>query len=488
MTAVIVVAFLLVKESAKPNTDAEIVRARLSDVRGMPIGAPVTLAGLKVGAIVERRVGSGYAEIDIQFESQIDLRKDATLFKRRTSLLSGPSLEIDPGKSEEKLPTIYIERVVETSNIGDILYDISEALPALRSKAEDGVATTENLRAQVNGPFREQIESFDESAKDIHKRMHSRLQKMDEKLKIGEALDFDAKAAIEPRIDRAMELTVYARDKLGLAREWVTRSAAATRKSVDEADLDLSPYADPIRDIDEGEGTLGRLLNSPEAHDDVVEITGSVRRFFRSVADWKMRVGLRSEFHLRAGEPRGYLTLKAGRSDRYFYLELLASPQGGSPDTQVAYDNATGLWRRDISISSGLRFTGQWARRFGPLVFRYGIKESTFGAGTDFELIDERLELSVDVFEFAQADQPHLKVAATYRVFGQLFILAGLDDVLNPGKEYTIAPIGSDVPKTLDTIYLGRDYYFGATLRFTDRDLAALLRIGGRALGALVTL
>jgi phospholipid/cholesterol/gamma-HCH transport system substrate-binding protein len=488
MTVVIVVAFLLIKESAKPNTSASIVRARLSDIRGIPTGAPVTIAGLKVGTIVERRVGSGYAEIDIQFESNIELREDATLFKRRTSLLSGPSLEIDPGTSEDPLPTKYIERVVETSNIGDILHDISEALPALSSKAEDGVAQTENLRAKVNGPFREVIENFDESAKDIHKRMHSRLEKIDDRLKDGEAIDFDAKAAIEPRLTRAKELTEYARDQLGSAREWVSRSAASTRNSIDESELNLSPYADPVRDIDEGKGTLGKLLNSDELHGDMVEITGDVRRFFRSVADWQMRVGLRGEFSLRSGEPRAYVTLKAGRSDRYFYVELLASPQGAAPDTQVAYDNATGLWRRDISISSGLRFTAQWARRLGPMVFRYGMKESTFGAGADFQLIDERLELSVDVFEFAQEDQPHLKVAATYRVFGQLFILAGLDDVLNPGRNYTIAPIATEVPTNLDTIYLGRDYYLGATLRFTDRDLAGLLRIGGDALGALVTL
>ena len=91
-----------------------MVRARLSDVRGLPVGAPVTLAGLQVGTVVARRVGSGYAEIDIRFGKRIDLRKDAVLYKRRTSLLSGPSLEIDPGRSEEPLPGKYIERVVET--------------------------------------------------------------------------------------------------------------------------------------------------------------------------------------------------------------------------------------------------------------------------------------------------------------------------------------------------------------------------------------
>jgi hypothetical protein len=480
--------FILLKKSVEPSTDAAIVRARLSDVRGMPIGAPVTLAGLEVGAIVERRVGSGYAEIDIQFNSQIDLRKDATLFKKRSSLLSGPRLEIDPGHSEEKLPTKYIERVVETSEIGDILYEISETLPAVSRKSEDGLTQAENLRAQVNGPFRDQVIAFDEATKDIHSRMNNRLTKMDEALKVGENLEFDAQAAIDPKFARARELTELARDSLERARGWVTRSAEATRRQVDDSKIDWSPYSTPIRKIDEGEGTLGTLLNSSELHDDTLELTGRARSFVRAYVNWKMRIGLRGEYSAIGREGRAYLTIKAGRTNRYFYVELLSTSKGSRPATTARYDAPSGTWQRDITITNKLRLTAQWARRLGPIVFRYGLKESSFGAGADLELIDNRLEISADVFEFGQADRPHLKVAATYRIFGQLYVLGGMDDLLNPGVNYNIANNGSNRPQALDEIYVGRDYYLGGSLRFSDRDLANLLRIGGDALGSLVPL
>lgn len=480
--------FFLLKKSVEPNTDADIVRARLSDVRGMPIGAPVSLAGLEVGAIVERRVGSGYAEIDIQFNSQIDLRKDATLYKKRSSLLSGPRLEIDPGTSKEKLPTKYIERVVETSEIGDILYEISETLPAVSRKSEDGLTAAENFRAQVNGPFRDQVIAFDKAAEDIHKRMDNRLTKMDEALKVGEKLEFDARAAIDPKFQRAKELTEFARDSLERGREWVTASAEATRKKVDDSQLDWSPYSEPIRKIDEGEGTLGTLLNSSELHDDAVEITGRARSFVSAYVNWKMRVGLRGEMSAIGREARAYLTIKAGRANRYFYVELLSTSKGSAPRAEARYDAPSGTWQRDLTITNKLRLTAQWARRLGPIVFRYGLKESSFGAGTDLELIDNRLEISADIFEFGQEDRPHLKVGATYRLFGQLYILAGMDDVLNPGVNYNIVDPGTNNPQSLDEIYVGRDYYMGGSLRFSDRDLANLMRIGGDALGALVPL
>ena len=41
---------------------------------------------------------------------------------------------------------------------------------------------------------------------------------------------------------------------------------------------------------------------------------------------------------------------------------------------------------------------------------------------------------------------------------------------------------GSDVPIQFDKFYFGRDYFFGAMLRFNDEDLAALLTVGGAAI------
>ena len=109
----IVGGYTLFKSSTELGSGKQTVRARLTDAKGTPLGAPVTMAGLHVGQVVERRVGSNYAEIRMEFSSQVVLREDATLIKRRISLLSGPSLEIDPGNSEKPLVGNYILRVRE---------------------------------------------------------------------------------------------------------------------------------------------------------------------------------------------------------------------------------------------------------------------------------------------------------------------------------------------------------------------------------------
>tara|TARA_R110002096_G_scaffold239101_2_gene430766 strand:- start:729 stop:2222 length:1494 start_codon:yes stop_codon:yes gene_type:complete len=481
---IVVAAFVLIKSSSDDRSDATVVRARLTDVRALPVGAPVTLAGLPVGKITERRIGSNYAEIDIEFQSRIDLRKDATLYKRRISLLSGPSLAIDPGSSDEPLPGRYIERIVESSAIGDVLYEISEALPDVREAAVEGVVSAERMRARVNGPFKETLQEFDDKAESIASRVHNQLAKMDSALQRGERIHFDPRQAIEPVFDRAEDLTARAQGSMSRARTWVTENATLARTKVEEAEIDWSEFSGPMSDIDQGKGTLGTLLNNDELHGDIVEITNDTRDFVKSVVNWRMDVGLKTEFGFNAHEPTGYVTIKAGRADRYYYFELVRSPRGGAAQASIDYDTTTDSWNRTVSIPDKIRLTAQYASKLGPAMLRFGIKESTFGAGADAKLIRDRLELSADVFELGYTSLPRVKLAASLRVFGQLYMLAGLDDVLNPGR--TIRTEGNEDTNNLSEVYLGRDFYLGAGLEFSDRDLASLLRIGGGALGSLL--
>lgn len=482
--AVAVLGFSLIKTIGNRSGGGSLVRARLTDVRALPVGAPVTIAGLPVGSIVARRVGSGYAEIDIEFNDEVDLRKDATLFKRRISLLSGPSLELDPGESDAKLEGKYIERVVETDPIGDVLYEISEALPGVQEGANEGMQRAEQLRAQVNGPITEKIESFDEAAEDIATRMHNRLGAMNRALARGETFGFEPRESIEPVIARAEDLTSRARSGMGQARDWVVDNAAIVRRKVDETQVDWSKYAVPISNVDEGQGTLGRLLNKSETHEDIVDSTGDVRSLIRALVRWRNDVGLKTEWAVNGQGPTSYVTLKAGRQNRFYYMEIVGSSRGGVPSAAVEYDGVRDSWSREVEIDDALRFTFQYATGLGPVVLRYGFKESTFGLGTDVSLINNRLEVSADLFEVGVDDLPRVKLAASLRVFAQLYVLAGLDDILNPGK--VIDTSGSNDVDNLARVYRGRDVFFGAGLQFSDRDLTTLLRLGSTALGSLL--
>lgn len=483
---VAVVGYTVLQKGAELEAEDEVVRVRLDDVRGIPVGAPVTLAGLQVGTVVAERVGAGYAEAHIRFRKGVDLRSDATLFKTRRSLLSGPSLELDPGNSPERLSSEYLPRVVDTGALGTVLAQISEKLPAVERAAAAGLEQSEDWRAEVNSSFRESIGSWTAKTDELHGRMHEWLDSVNQALKEGPQLTLDAEEAIGARLQTADAASRNAKIFLEDAKVWVTQKARDARQQIEETKVDLTPYSEPIAQIDEGVGVLGTLVNEAELHDDLGVSTREVRDFIDSTNNWQMHLGLRGEWAVRSGAPRSYLTLKAGRPKRYYYLELMTAARGGPPQTSVTYDPGLGGWRRDITIDDTIRVTAQWARRLGNFAFRYGLKESSFGAGADVYLLNDRLELALDVFELSHSTYPRLKMAAAFRVFGEMYLLGGVDDALNPHKTYTIEPILDEVPQTLDSVHIGRDLYLGATVRFDDEDLATLLRAVGGALASLV--
>jgi phospholipid/cholesterol/gamma-HCH transport system substrate-binding protein len=124
------------------------------------------------------------------------------------------------------------------------------------------------------------------------------------------------------------------------------------------------------------------------------------------------------------------------------------------------------------------------------LTLRYGLKESTGGIGADADWFDNRLKVSVDLFDATFDALPRLKVTAAYQLFGFLYVLGGVDEILNNPNELDIELVGGgedgDIPTQFDTFKFGREAFFGAQLRFNDEDLAALLTVGGAILtGAL---
>ncbi len=129
--------------------------------------------------------------------------------------------------------------------------------------------------------------------------------------------------------------------------------------------------------------------------------------------------------------------------------------------------------------------TFQFAKRFGWATLRYGLKESSGGLGADADLHwwDRDLKLSVDLFDAAFDQLPRLKVSAAYEVFRHVYVLGGIDEVLNsPDDPADVVQGTSDVPLEFENFHFGRDWFVGAMVKFNDADLAALLAVGGSAI------
>jgi hypothetical protein len=85
------------------------------------------------------------------------------------------------------------------------------------------------------------------------------------------------------------------------------------------------------------------------------------------------------------------------------------------------------------------------------------------------------------VFDASFDRSPRVKLTAAFELFRHLYVLGGVDELLNKPDTLQIFKGTSEVPIQFDTFRFGRDYFFGGMLRFNDEDLAALLTVGGSA-------
>jgi len=95
--------------------------------------------------------------------------------------------------------------------------------------------------------------------------------------------------------------------------------------------------------------------------------------------------------------------------------------------------------------------------------------------------MNRQLRLSADLFDATFDAYPRIKLTAAMELFRHVYILGGVDELINSPAELQIVKGNSTVPIQFDTFHYGRDYFAGAMLRFTDEDLSALLTVAGSA-------
>jgi phospholipid/cholesterol/gamma-HCH transport system substrate-binding protein len=478
------------------------VWADFNDASGLPKGSAVLIAGLPVGEIVDLSIRGRKARITMQLRDDIVLWTNAVVFKKSSSLLGAFFLEIDPGTEATPLAdgTVrentrienggQIKNVVEAASVDAILRRFEETMPKVDSLIISVRELSENLRAIVNGPVKSIADNLDDLVRDETKTVSSILRRTDRTIARIEGIAGDLRRATAPggkveQILNNLDATVLS------AKNEVESTGAAVRDRIDQLDPVFARADSIATKIDEDKGTLGRLVNDSTLIDNLEDISEDAKGFLGTLFGMKTYVGLRSEYGIRSGGLRSYISVELQtRPDKFYYIELEKGPRGDYPNVTLVYDPNIGRFRQTIEIEDKVRFTFQFAKRMDWLTLRYGLKESTGGIGADADWFDNRLKVSVDLFDATFDALPRLKVTAAYQLFGFLYVLGGVDEILNNPNELDIELVGGgedgDIPTQFDTFKFGREAFFGAQLRFNDEDLAALLTVGGAILtGAL---
>jgi phospholipid/cholesterol/gamma-HCH transport system substrate-binding protein len=212
--------------------------------------------------------------------------------------------------------------------------------------------------------------------------------------------------------------------------------------------------------LEKGEGTLGRLSKDEKLINQVEDVAENVGDMLGGLNRLQTIVSLRSDYQFRSQTVKSFVELRLQpREDKYYSFEIVNDPRGLTRIEQIDVDttnpNDPPHYREVRTVTSNtFRFSLQFAQRLGPLVGRFGIKESTGGVGLDLLLLDDYFELTQDLFGFGEVVQPRWRVGLGYAFLSRLWLLGGVDDIFSPDR---------------------REYFVGLQLRFNDQDLKNLL-------------
>lgn len=444
--------------------EGQRVEVAFDSVAGLDEKAAVRVAGVRVGQVEAIRLEDRRARVTLRLDTPVRLTEGSRAAVASLGMLGDKYVELIPGATDAApLPP---EAVLEGTNpisfdqalakLDDLAGSLEQVTSSLGGQGETSVSRLlDNLEAtsatvrELLAAHRAQISSTVANFESLSGTLAQELPLLSRQL-----------GAVLEQVDAVMAEN---RDALGGSLDNINEMTADLRLSVEN-------LGEISGSISRGEGTLGKLVRSEEAHDQLISALESVESGVETLSDTLGRIrelelslGFDGYFLEEQDESRTAFSLEIDPPDDRFYLvEIVDDPRGRvraqtETITVTAPDGSQETTTVEtIRVKDEVTFSAQFGFRFRDARLRAGLFESTGGAGIDYGFLDNRLSLSLDAFDFGRENDldPRLRFTTRWRLHPNVHLLGGYDDVLVDEQ---------------------RSIFLGAGFRWSDDDLKYLL-------------
>lgn len=445
------------------------LKVYLSDATGIFIDSKVKMAGIDIGTITGVNLEKGKARIDILINNGIQIPEDAKIFPRPLGILGDKFLEVQlPGEASEAgseastpspeatrsswlnwlIPSAYAQAPTAPSDSPTPATSKRVLKKGEVIKGVDGSVTLDDLARQLG--------SASDDLKDISKNVKTMVR--DNKGEVTQMIH------TLNRVSTKLEKTIDGFDEKKLHRDLKNLS-----DSVGNFGATLKNMESITKKIDQGEGTLGKLVNDTTTVNELNKTLATISQVVDRARRTLTIVDVNGEYAAQARTAKSYIGITIQpREDTAYIAQFIIDPRGYQTRKTVrTIDQTNGSLVSSQEIitneKNDLKFSLQFMKRVDNLSVRLGLFESTGGFGLDYFFWSDRLQLTTEFFNWARQDNNgYLKAYAKVYLLNYVYLIVGGDDLL---------------AKKNPTDSISKSFMGGIGLRFTDDDLKTMLAL-----------
>jgi len=435
----------------------------LEDASGLSTRSKIYLAGVSVGKVQGIQLNGTEARVKLAFLKDIEVREDAFISRKPSSLLGTAVLSLDPGSALSPIipPGSLIRSVPPAGDlnsamslVGDIGGQVSVILDEFRSNQLALIAVSleaiSSIAQKIDSQSDLQLDRISrilESAALISERTERILRNSEWNLTGSMADIYEAVANIRA----------------------ITGEIASGRGNFGQAVYGDSLYSSILATAEKTEDAAGKLGAALESITTLVHTTDGVINNAGEIVDRALGLGIQvdtsARFDIIAQNLRAFASIRLDprSNDRWYRVGVSSAPDGVSSRKVKETTDSLGNITREDTTDTQFSFAvdAELARKFGLVTLRGGLLESTAGIGLDIQPFNW-LSLSGEVFHFKPGELPNLRGSVTFYPF------------FNPDsdKPWNWLYIRGGVNNSLSG---NRDFFLGGGLRFADREVKGLV-------------
>ena len=437
--AIVFSALFILETDDRPDgaIDGYTLYADVPSAEGVRVTTQVLIAGVSVGSIRDISLEGSNARLSLEMSGDLQLPVDSWAELRSSGVLGDRLVVVIPGVEQELLVD---GDVIQTRPYG---LDIDNLQDQLEVITEDVQAITASLRDYLE----------DEGVKSSLDATVKNLEQLSEEVRELSTANKSEVNAIARNLREVSESLKTIIDATGTT---VEEQGAAVADATEKLNQSLEDINSITSKIDQGQGTLGVLVNDDTpvrqvetTLNEVNTTLKEVNQVVTSVSDLRTEIiydgawfigqqptsgaFVENPVHRQARNTLGLQIMP--REDYWYVFEFVSHPVGSIDFRQVENPDL-GTTYTEYVRTRDVRFSFQFARRYNHLALRLGVKHSSGGVGADAYLWQDRVKLSADLYDFTYGSYPlldgtpNLEVGLRVEPYPHVFVQGGVYNAL----------------------------------------------------------